>query len=78
MSAQRIEADLRACTDSFVNLVRAARIGDESAASKKRKCAVFITSYQRPLMNAAAYQCIFDGRHLGRLMCSHRGQAPGS
>ena len=37
MSAQRIEADLRACTDSFVNLVRAARIGDESAASKKRK-----------------------------------------
>ena len=37
MSAQRIEADLKACTDSFVNLVRAARIGDESAASKKRK-----------------------------------------
>ena len=37
MSAQRIEADLKACTDSFVNLVRAARIGDESAASKKSK-----------------------------------------
>lgn len=37
MSIQKIEADLRAFTDSFVNLVRAARLGDETSISKKSK-----------------------------------------
>lgn len=37
MSAPRIEAELRAFIDSFINLVRAARIGDDNAASKKNK-----------------------------------------
>ena len=75
MSAQRIEADLRACTDSFVNLVRAARIGDESAASKKRKVNGHMES---SCLSARLEKCKqqqfgyrANGRHLGRLMCSH-------
>lgn len=56
MSAQKIEAELRAFTDSFVNLVRAGRIGDDSAASKKSK--VFHFSVSGPYSgdnDAAAY-----------------------
>lgn len=39
MSVQKLEAQLRACTDSFVNLVRAARIGDDTASTKRTKVA---------------------------------------
>ena len=48
MSVQKIEADLRAFTDSFVNLVRAARLGDDTTGSKRSKVCSLSTSNSAP------------------------------